>query len=367
MFGTLDRYIIKLFFKNYVLGMSVFISLYVVLHLFINLDEFTEGGMSVWQVLANIFDYYVYNLFWYFSQLSGVITLFAGAVTLAQMQRRNELSAMLASGVSLYRVAAPVVICGMIVGGLWIVDQEVVLPKAAAKLARPADDVHGNRVYGVWFMPDKGNTLVSGIKFQAKTQQLYRMIVFTRDEDNLVQEIMFADRGVWNASEGAWTLQRGSAFRSTGMGQAWDSLDTLHVRSVNRYPEQGESELSPDNILMRQQSHWTQFLSTRQLIELERKNVLSASQIAPVRHGRVTMPIGNMLLLLLGIPFFLNREPSSTLKSAAKCLLACGGCFILSFISQNIIEVKSLPALPAWLPLMIFGPVAVIYLDRVRT
>ncbi len=41
MLRTLDRYVLRTFFSNYVLSLFVLISLYVVLDLFVNLDEFT--------------------------------------------------------------------------------------------------------------------------------------------------------------------------------------------------------------------------------------------------------------------------------------------------------------------------------------
>jgi lipopolysaccharide export system permease protein len=318
-------------------------------------------------VVANICNYYGYNLFLYFVQLSGAITLFAGAVTLAQMQRANEMTAVLSSGVSLFRVAAPVVISGLFVSVLWGIDQEIILPRIAAKLARRPDDVEGKRVYGVWFMPDRNNTLVSAIQFQPQQKDLYRMVVFRRDENHLVRDIISADRGIWMPEERAWRLERGILFRTSGAGQAWDEGDRLERIIVDRYPIEGESDLSPEVIQLRQAAYWQQFLSLRQLRELKSKNLVNESQIAPILHGRVTQPVGNMVLLLLGIPFFLNREPTSVLKAGAKCLVACGTCFILAFITQNIVQSDRMPALPAWLPIMVFGPVAAIFLDRVKT
>jgi lipopolysaccharide export system permease protein len=369
--GTLDRYILRRFIKNYTISMFVLMSLYVVLHLFVNLDEFTETvgeGQGVGRVFTNICDYYGYNLFLYFAQLSGAITLFAGAVTLAQMQRANELTAVLSSGVSLYRVAAPVALAGLIMSGLWVVDQELILPRIAHKLARPPDDVEGQRrVYEVWFMPDRQNNLVSSIRFHPQKEELYRMIVFHRDDQKQVQYIISADRGIWMPEEHAWKLERGILFRSTGAGLAWDAGDSLDRVIVNRYPPEGPSDLTPENIRLRQALGWQQYLSLHQLVELERKNIVSAAQIAPIRHGRVTQPIGNLLLLLLGIPFFLNRQPGSVLVAAAKCLATCGTCFMLTFLTTNVLHFNQYPAFPAWLPLMIFGPVAVICMDRVKT
>ena len=114
MFSTIDRYLLRALLVNYVIGLAVMMSLYVVLDLFVNMDEFMERGYPAWRVLWNMVDYYTPNLLLYFSQLSSVITLFACLATLAKLRRFNELTAMLASGVSLYRLARPVLAFGVV-------------------------------------------------------------------------------------------------------------------------------------------------------------------------------------------------------------------------------------------------------------
>jgi lipopolysaccharide export LptBFGC system permease protein LptF len=81
MLSTLDRYIVRSFLVNYGIAVSVLIAMYVVLDLFVNFDEFTEAGLPAAQVIRNLGSYYGYNLFLYFSQIAGVITLFAAACT----------------------------------------------------------------------------------------------------------------------------------------------------------------------------------------------------------------------------------------------------------------------------------------------
>src|SRR5215470_5012613 len=109
----LDRYILRAFFTNYFIALGVMIGIYVVLDLFVNLDEFTKNSVSFAVVLRNIINYYGWDLFLYFSQLSGVIVLVAACFTLGRFLRTNELTAVLASGTSLYRVAAPILLAGL--------------------------------------------------------------------------------------------------------------------------------------------------------------------------------------------------------------------------------------------------------------
>jgi hypothetical protein len=73
-----------------------------------------------------------------------------------------------------------------------------------------------------------------------------------------------------------------------------------------------------------------------------------------------------MLLLLLGLPFFLDRSPANVLGDAGKCLSVCGLCYVVTFVAQNI-RSETASAFPAWIPIFIFGTLAMVLLDRVRT
>ena len=183
----LDRYLFRDLTVNYLIALAVMMSLYVVLDLFFNMDEFTEQGGAVSGVLVDGFSYYWPNLFRYFGQLSGVITLAACLATLARMRRANELTAVLASGVSLFRVAAPVMGFGLVTTILWVVDTELLVPRVAAQLARSHDDARGERTYGVWFLEDGPNALLSAQQFEPGTGTLRRMLVLKLDDSGTVR------------------------------------------------------------------------------------------------------------------------------------------------------------------------------------
>ncbi len=359
----LDRYIIRAFLINYVISLAVLITLFMLVDLLVNLDEFTEGE-SFFQVLANIASYYGNNLFLYYAWLAGPITLVAAAFTLGRMVRDNELTALLAAGVSLYRVAVPVVVLGVLMNVLWIADQELIIPKIAHKLAREQDDVQGKRTFGVWFIPDRNGALLSAHRFHPKTKQMRRMIVMYRDENGLASQFITADSAYWDEEKQAWILGRGTIYERPGTGTEGDLLTGGQIRkqSIDIY----YSDLRPEDIILRQAAQWTNFLSVRQMTQLEQNNINNA-RIAQLKHSRFTQPLVNMLLLLLGVPFFLTREPRPVLTSGAMCVGLGGLFFIFSFVSQNLIYTPSYPALPAWLPIIIFGPIVVLFLDSLKT
>lgn len=382
MLKTIDRYLLRSFITNYLLSLFVMLSLYVTLHLFVNFDEFTNADPItgeppvIGQVLANMGSYYGYNLSLYFAQISAVITLFASALTLARMQRANEMTALLASGTSMYRIAAPVVVVALLMNGLWIADQELLIPRIAPKLARPPGDVEGRKVYGVWCLRDGPRDLLSAGRFYPGDGRLARMMILERDKEGTLNGVVTADLGTYVPAQNGWKLDRGTRVRRLGEKmEVFGPEQNLEPEKVVFYP----SELDPAEIILRQSAQWVQYLSLRQLESLQRRNVVSPEQVAQIRHARITQPINNMILLLLGIVFFLAREPSRVIMQGGKALAMCATAFILTFIGQQLVgSVSSLTlpvlgavaipsALPAWLPILLFAPVCAWLFGGIKT
>lgn len=365
MLRTVDRYLLRAFLWNYALSLFVMISLYVTLDLFLNFDEFTENGYPIGHVLLNVIDFYGYNIPLYFAQLSGPITLFAAAMTLARMHRANEMTAMLASGMSMYRIAAPVLAAGLLMNVLWVADQEALIPRIAPKLSRFRDDVEGRRVYRAWCLRDGENRLLSAAKFVPGQSLLGNLNVIERTPDGQFAGVIVADTAEWEAAERRWKLTRGLELRpGTESGDGFRPDAKLERRAVEYY----ETDLTPDELMLRQSKQWLGFLGLSQLADLERRGIVGEEQVARIRHQRFTQPFLNMILLVLGIVFFLNREPRSVVVLGGKALALSALVFITGYVGQQLVgAITVAPALPAWVPILLFTPVAALMLDGVKT
>ena len=368
MLTVIDRYLLRSLLFNYLLALGTMLSLYVVLDLFVNMDEFTEQGYSAPTVIGNIISYYWPNLFLYFAQLSGVITLFACMATIARMRKLNEMTALLASGVSLFRVARPILVFGVFTTSLLIVDAELLIPAVAHKLARDHDDADGKRAYEVLFLRDREGALLSAGRFHPNDRDLQRLLVLWRSETGAVAQTLEADRAVWEEPDalregGRWRMER--ARLTSRVRSSSQSLGPSETKLVS-YPIYYESDLSPEAIQLRQSEGWVRFLSLRELEQLKQHAGSNLPAVIQTMHARRTAPIVSLVLLLLGLPFFLNRSPSSVMNDTGKCMAVCGLCYVAAFVAQSI-QPSTGSALPAWLPIFIFGTLAVVLVDRIRT
>lgn len=367
---TLDRYILRSLTVNYLIALAVMMSLYLVLDLFFNIDEFTESGETMAGVMGNILRYYKAHSLLYFSQLSGVIMLFACMATLARMRRANELTGVLASGVSLYRLAVPVMAFGLVTSLLWYIDIEWLIPRVGHELARRHDDASGKKGRGVWFLNDTvgGDALLSARQFFPQTKRMEQLLVLHRDESGALVKVTEADAAEWkpvagHPAGGVWMLERGierrRIRRDSGFGPSEEMIET----PIAQY----ESTLDPTIIEMRQSQQWINFLSSADLTDLGKRDPTMLNRVRQVKHTRFTAPLVHLLMLLLGLPFFLSRESGNIVADAGRCLVVCGLCFLLAFVGENFIRPTTLSALPAWLPLIVFSPVAVVLVDRIKT
>ena len=218
---TLDRYLLRGFTYSYVISVVIMISLYIILDLFANIDEFTQGTQNTGQIVANIISYYFYHGFMYFAQVSGVITLVAASFTLARMQRTNELTAILAGGISLYRVAFPLIFAGLAFNLLGVIDQEIIIPRIADKLVLGHDEVSGKRAFALWYLndlKDRRNILLSAIEYNPNEMRMGQMIAMERDADGQLLAKISADAATWDPKKECWVLTRGNRYSRSGGG-----------------------------------------------------------------------------------------------------------------------------------------------------
>ena len=83
---------------------------------------------------------------------------------------------------------------------------------------------------------------------------------------------------------------------------------------------------------------------------------------------RLTRPILGLLLVFMGLSVILRDQNRNVYISTALCLVLCGlffgACFACKHLGDN--EYLS-PALAAWLPVLVFGPLAFVLFDAIHT
>jgi lipopolysaccharide export system permease protein len=363
----LDRYVAKNFLIGYLIAFCVLIGLRIIIDLFVNLDEFTEhADLGTLAVLKNIFTFYALNTTLYFRDFAGMITVVAAAFSLGKMVRSNELVAVMASGVSLKRVIAPIVILALLFTALLIVNQELLIPPLSDKLVRDQDDIPGQESYDVWFISDADGSLICSQKFDVETSTLHRptIIIRSKKAGSLIWEVtgrISADKAVYNPKTGQWDLTNGLFTKKDSQ------IGAMPIASYT-------SDITPKDIPVRRKSRHKTLLSSRQLAVLaaQRTKIKDLAQLYSQKHFRITDPLINLVMLMVSLPILVCRDPKAMKSAIMISFAATAACFITTFVckmlaTEVVFSDKVIPELWAWLPIFIFLPIAFTELESMKT
>lgn len=362
---TIDRYIVRNFLSAYVLLLAVFVGMYIFGDLLFNIDEFTENpALSAQEVLGNMFDYYSHNLPLYYQQLGGVMMCIAAGFTFAMMLRNNELVALVAAGVPLQRLAVPILVASAGLVTLWVANGELLVPAFAQKIVRQHDDLGDTRTVEVQCVRDNRNAILSATELYSTRGEMRQVYIIEPNDDGLLSYLIQADAAQYDFQRQTWVLDRGRrllldpafAHEELGEGMRWESLAEF------------DFTLSPEQILLRQSSQWADLMSLRQMNALlETQDLPNLPAVAKARDIRFFQPLLAWILMLLSVPFFLTCAPGNVLVAGGKALLLAGGCFAFTFFAHSIPTGSDMMLLMTSLPVLVFGPVAVLHIFNVRT
>jgi len=377
---TLDRYIIRQFLMNFVLLFVVVMLLFVVVDLIVDVDEFLEAGEThkdFWYgsaalaTAATVVDYYVPVVLLVYVFFNGLIVVGAMGFTIVGLQRHRELTAVIASGVSLYRVAMPILVTGLVLSALTLPVQEFILPSMASKLSRSksqlSDPKKGLESKEIYYAQAGGNDLLSASRFDAGEGLLSDVRILSRDDAGGTTLMTTAEQAKWDNDAGVWRLVNGFAEQPQAASGA-----TLNLRAV-RPVESYSTGLSPTVLLARRDALFAGLLSIRTLEGLVDNPAVSAAQrskITQIISSRFSLMVLNVLVLVMGLPFFLKRVPgdtlASSLRAAGLCIGAWGGGLMMLQLSPGTLPVGG-PVLVAWLPVVFYLPVSAWLLQTIKT
>lgn len=379
----IDRYILKGFAFSFAVVFLSMISLTIVVDMVINLDEFMkirqlEDGTAL-TMAARIVKYYTFRSFEYFQWLSGAVTLIAAAFAIARLNKSNELIALKSSGVSIFRVMWPIIMCGIAIALMHIINQQFILPqmideltgkrsgirKGEIEVPYVADD-NAALVYAPRYRPSE-ETMYADIRTEARSGRIIRKPVRITQRNPSSGEVLAfieADAARYDSRRGGWLLEAGVRFEVPKIGDA-----------VPDGPPTGEAvdfyatNVTPQFLERHSGADAYNYMSYRSLDRLLRyRAAINADVVAVTMHKHFARPVLNVILLLLGLPLVVGREGKNYMVSIMLCMGIFVGVLAMDYISTEFgMSGHVSPIVSAWLPVLLLAPPAVISLQRTNT
>lgn len=370
----IDRHILARFFINYAILFALLFLFAVAIDIILSLDDFVDasrkiagedasGARATWQLLIVIVDFELPRICQFFAYLNGLTAIGAMGFTLAQMVRHRELVAVMASGVSLYRVALPFIIAVFILSVVQLVNQEAILPRLAPLLLRDHDRIgmRGLNMFEVAFTPDSSGNLLQAPEYDPETSRLRLPTFLERDARGRTLRRISADEATWSAPDNAWLLTNGveivltadTPATSTATGAEGNRGDEIiHKRALDRFT----TDLTPQVLLARHYNQFASMLSLSQISQmLQTPRVADRDSLLRYRYSRFSSVLVNMLVLWLTLPCFLLREPANLLRQSMMAASLAIPASVGSAIGMMVDMPGIPPAASVFLPVVVLG------------
>ncbi|HKB41499.1 MAG TPA: LptF/LptG family permease [Gemmataceae bacterium] len=364
----LDRMLFASFLRAFLICLTSTLSLYIVVDLFTNLDDFANQSGSFVETIKHVAVYYGYRSIQYVDRLAEAIVLLAAMFTISWMQRSNELLPLLSAGVSTKRVLRPILFGSCLLLGLSTLNSELVIPEVADMLLLDRDDPDGGRDKLVQGAYDSNGVHVEGIIGFPKelTVKGFYVTVPETATNGMVHlsaaDAMYIPPREGDSRSGGWLMTTTTPAE----------LDPANKPEMLELIDPGKYFLKVREVdfkALTRNPKWFMYASTVHLHELlDRPDGGRQSQIAVLFHMRLTRPIIGLLLVIMGLSIILRDQTRHVLISAGLCLVMCAVFYGVVLACRFLGNADLLPpALAAWLPVLIFGPLAFVLYDAIHT
>jgi len=372
--NIIDRYLLWQFLQNFLICFLSLFGVFVVFDAFANLESFLSAasGFQIFKVMAT---YYAVHSLYFFNSTSSLLVLMSAMFTMAWIQRFNEMTALMAAGVSRVRVVAPVLVAAAIITILAAVNRETLIPKFKDELAQRPADLKGNVVEDLYPEFDNVSDVVIGGKHAIVDQ---KRIVKPDFLAPYHKESLCEYGKQWIAAEALYQAPSGdrpggyllndvvepkdlAQKKSLVMPGGKPILITPHDRPEWLKPNQAfvvtdvtVDELTGDQNLRR-------FGSTMELMRSLRSHKSTfGADVRVLIHARILQPILDITLLFLGLPLIVGRDNRNVFVAISLCMGLVTAFFVVGIGCQQLGQSLLVsPAFAAWAPLTVFVPAAV--------
>lgn len=374
----LNRYLLRQFLQVFAICFLSLTGLYIVIDAFGHLDHFSShaerGGGSLFGIMAS---YYAYHSLAFFDGTSGILAMISAMFTVTWLQRHQELTAIMAAGISKLRILKPLLFAAAGVSLLGVANRELVIPRVRDQLTRDTKDLGGDAARDLQPRFDRNDILIGGDKVVLAERRIIKPAfvlpptLSTNGKQLAAREARYLDATAEHPA--GFVLYDVSAPANIDrLGSlAIDDRQVIFARKDAPWLTEGEVFVASDLPfpLLASGSNWRRYASMGELIsELNNPSTDLGADVRVAVHTRMVQPLMDGTLLMLGLPLMLSRGNRNVFLSIGICLGVATAFTLIALSCQSLGGLSVLrPSLAAWLPLMMFVPVAAAMSYNLRT
>ncbi|MBM3728054.1 MAG: YjgP/YjgQ family permease [Acidobacteria bacterium] len=362
---VIDTYVLSSFVFYFLLLLISFVLIFHVFTFFELLGDLIRNRISMTRFLTYLVfltPKLIYD-FMPFSVLVGVL------VTFGVMAKNNEVTALKACGVSLYRVALPVLVASLAVSGALFAFDHYYVPEANRIQDSIRNEIKG-RPPQTYQNPTRKWIFGNGPRiyyykhFDATENLMVGVNVYDLDPRSYhLQRLITAERARWEPSLGRWVFQDGRMRRFNGVKV------TAFEDFTGGTQTYGELSEPPDYFLQKvkldKQMNFEELRSHIQ--DLEQRG-FDTIRLKVQYHKKFAVPLFAFIMALLSVPFSFLTGSRGAMAGVGVSFGVAIAYISVSSLFEQVGNINQLPpAMAAWAPDGIFGLAGVYFLARMRT
>ena len=355
-------YLFKKVFPLFIGAVFFFALVLNLVDLFMNIATYLQNNCPVKDILM-VMLYYVPKTIWW---AVPVAVLFSTSYALSEMYVANEIQALLASGVSLFRFTAPLLIVSFAMAfGLFAFENKFVVQtydKKNVLQARLLDKTKSENNSNVIVLSDNGRIIYKAERYIENQKRLRTCIFVFRDDEKNLQAVIYCTQAQWNADMQIWELERPVQYEPV------PGENTLHITPVS---SEWTSKLTESYEIFRKTNVDVESVTAAEAkvyVNHLKKAGLPYNEELSEYYKKYAFPFIVFIVVFLSIGLTGKTRKNVLLISLASCIAASVLFYVTMMVTMILAKHGYISAFSgAWSPVIFFTIISVVLLRFART
>jgi len=345
MLGIIDRYILSRFIKTLLLAVIAFAAIFIVVNSVEKIDDFIDNEAGIKVIIL----YYLYGLPYYCNIALPIAMLLAVLFTFSQFVRHGELTALKSAGISLYRIALPIIIFGIVVSGFSFWFNENYVSKNYRKQAELYREIKkvpniASGINNITFQ-EKNNRIVTIGQYDNR-RHIGTWVIIHKKKENYIENVISAQSITPDKKN--WILYNGIIRDFSTGKEIVTKFDEMTITDFT---------ITEDDLITVQIA--PKEMNVYELKEYVNKLRLMGSpyeQWLVDYHWKFAFPFANLIVILLGLPLAVYNWRGGPVMSFGITIFICFAYMGIMSYSLTLGYKKLLPPIfTAWFSNGVFG------------
>ncbi len=354
-------YILKKFTSSLFFSLVALCIIFVIVNLLENLDDFLDQNATIDVIIK----YYLYFLPEIIKLTIPISVLLSALFSVGNLSVNNEITALKASGISLYQILMPFLLVSVLISFIHLYFNGWIVPKVNQKKIVIENQYmnkisSGGPLYNLYFRDSPTKNVImayyipeekygTNITIELFNNQIHPRIVKRYESEKLI----------WDSSQGNWKLVNGLIRDFEDNKITFQKFDTILA----------EISFTHEQIVnIRKTTDEMTFDELEGYINLLEKGGRDVRKQRIDLYGAYAFPFANVIVIIFAVPFSSIRRKSGIAIQIAAAMIVAFFYLLFTKLGQSIGYAYNLsPIVSAWLANIVFFIVGLFNLLKTRS